>query len=113
MKIGVLRCVLHIPQAGSLKDKRQVIRSLRDRLFSRFNVSVTEVDQNDKWQRATLGIATVSRDAKGAAAYLHEIEEFVRAHPGAQVVDLESAVEDFEEAGYGDAQGWSPNYDDE
>lgn len=111
MKVGVIRVALHIPHAQSLKDKRQVIRSLRDRLFARFNVSVTEAEQNDTWQRATLGIAHVSRDARGAQAYLQEIEDFVRQHPGAQVVELESEVGDFDDDFAAGDGGWVPPTD--
>ena len=58
--IGVLTLDLHIEHSHSLKDKRQVIRSLKDRLRAKFNVSVAELDPDDAWQRATIGVAAIS-----------------------------------------------------
>ena len=62
MVVGVLRLTLYIHGASSLKDKRQVVRKVTDRLRSRFNVSVAEVGDNDIWQRAVIGIVAVSND---------------------------------------------------
>ncbi len=92
MRIGVLHIDLHIPGASSLKAKRQVVRSLKDRLLSRFNVSVAEVGSQDLWQRAEIGIAKVCLDARRADAELRKIENFIRAHPGATVLDIERDV---------------------
>src|SRR5438309_11015406 len=62
MVVGILRLTLHIQGASSLKDKRQVVRKVVDRLRSRFNVAAAEVGENDVWQRAVIGIAAVSND---------------------------------------------------
>lgn len=104
MKIGVLRISLHIDAARSLKAKRQVLRSLKDRLSSRFNVAVAEVDDQDLWQRAVLGLAIVSLDARAADATLRTLEGFVRSHPGATVTACERDVIDFE----GQQDWWQP-----
>lgn len=106
MRVGVLRVDLHVPQAGSLKGKRQVLRSLKDRLFSRFNVSVAEVGSQDLWQRAQLGIAHVSLDAQGADSALRKVEEFIRQHPGCIVLGFEREVLEFD--GETDWEHWSP-----
>ena len=66
MKIGVMKVRLHVPMAQSLKDKRQVIRSLKDRLLSRFYVSVAEVADQDLHQMATIGICFVALETKNA-----------------------------------------------
>jgi uncharacterized protein YlxP (DUF503 family) len=60
--VGLLTLEIHISDAHSLKDKRQVLRSLKDRLRGRFNVAVAELDHQDSWQRAQVGIVTVSND---------------------------------------------------
>ena len=60
MVIGVLTLEIHLPYAESLKDKRQVIRKLKDRLRAKFNVAVAELDHNDLWQRATVGVVSLS-----------------------------------------------------
>ena len=62
MHVGTLIAEISIPGADSLKDKRQVIKSLLDTLRRKFNVSAAEVEQNDIWRRATLGFAVVSND---------------------------------------------------
>lgn len=61
MVVGFSELQLHLPGCSSLKDKRQIIKSVKDRLHNRFNVSVSEVDHHELWQRATLGVACVSR----------------------------------------------------
>jgi uncharacterized protein YlxP (DUF503 family) len=68
MPIGCLTLEIHLPESRSLKDKRQVIRSLKDRLRHRFNVSVAELDGQDTWQRSVIGIVAISADT----AYLEQ-----------------------------------------
>ncbi|MBI1892636.1 MAG: DUF503 domain-containing protein [Candidatus Rokubacteria bacterium] len=57
---------LHLPGVSSLKEKRHVLKGIKERVKNRFNVSIAEVDLNDTWQRATLGIACVSNDSRHA-----------------------------------------------
>jgi uncharacterized protein YlxP (DUF503 family) len=63
MPVGLLTLEIYIPDAHSLKDKRQVLRSLKDRLRARFNVAVAELDHQDAWQRSQVGIVTLSNNA--------------------------------------------------
>jgi uncharacterized protein len=63
MPIGCLTLEIHLPESRSLKDKRQVLRSLKDRLRHRFNVSVAELDGQDTWQHAVVGVVAISADA--------------------------------------------------
>jgi uncharacterized protein YlxP (DUF503 family) len=63
MPIGLLTLEIHIPDARTLKDKRQVLRSLKDRLRGRFNVAIAELEYQDTWQRAQVGIVSLSNDA--------------------------------------------------
>jgi uncharacterized protein YlxP (DUF503 family) len=72
--IGVLTLELRIEEAHSLKDKRHVVKSLKDRLRNKFNVSVAEIDHQDTWQRATLAAVTVSGDHTHAETVLHSVE---------------------------------------
>jgi uncharacterized protein YlxP (DUF503 family) len=60
--VGLLTLELHFPGARSLKDKRQALRRLEDRLRNRFNVSVAEVDHQDLWQRARVAVVSVNTD---------------------------------------------------
>lgn len=62
MFVGTARAEFHIPGATSLKAKRSVVQGLKQRIASRFNVSIAELDYQDKWQRATLGVAVISSD---------------------------------------------------
>ena len=68
---------LHLPDAGSLKDKRQVSRSLTSRIQNQFNVSVAEVEDNDLRQRLTLGVCCVSNDSAHANQVLSRVVSFV------------------------------------
>jgi uncharacterized protein len=60
MPVGLLTLELHLPEAHSLKDKRQVLRSLKDRLRRHFNVAVAELDFQDVWQSSLIGVVTLS-----------------------------------------------------
>ncbi len=64
MPVGVLTLEIQIPYAHSLKEKRAVLRKIRDRLRARFNVAVAELDHQDVWQRATLGVVSISDSQK-------------------------------------------------
>jgi len=72
MPIGLLTLEIYIPDAQSLKDKRQVLRSLKDKLRGHFNVAVAELDHQDLWQRSVVGVVSISNDDK-------HLEESMRA----------------------------------
>ena len=92
MKLGVMKVVLQVPMAHSLKEKRAVVKSLKERMMSRFNVSVAEVADQDLHQRATLGIAFVALESKTADAKMQKLEDFIETHDGAVVIDLEKEI---------------------
>jgi uncharacterized protein len=89
MHIGILQLDLSIPDAFSLKDKRKVVLSLKDRISNTHNVSVAEVDKMDEHQRAIIGIAMVSNDKRYIEGGLSKIVDLVRASPGASLVDYQ------------------------
>lgn len=62
MVVGLLTLDIHLPYAHSLKDKRQVVRRLKERLRARFNVAVAELDHQDTWQRAQVGVLSLSNE---------------------------------------------------
>jgi uncharacterized protein len=64
MLVGLYQIELFLPDSGSLKSKRFVLKSLKDKIRSRFNVSVAEVENNELWQRAVLGVAMVCNERK-------------------------------------------------
>lgn len=90
--VGQLRLALAIRESWSLKDKRRVVRSLKDRLHRDFNVSVAEVDLLDERQAAVLGVAMAGSDARYVEGALAKIVDVVRANPGAELVDYEVEV---------------------
>lgn len=77
MHIGVLTLGISIDQADSLKDKRQVVKSLIAHIRAKFNVSVAEVDELDIWRRATLGVAVVCNEAAFANEVLSKVVNHV------------------------------------
>jgi uncharacterized protein len=87
MVIGVCVIELYIPSSQSLKNKRQVIKSLKDRIRLNFNVSVAEVDYLDLWQRATLGLAAVNNDKKYIDALFNKIISLTKDDKALNVVD--------------------------
>ena len=85
--IGLLELELHIPYAQSLKDKRMALRSLRDRLRKKFNVSVAETDHQDLWQRAELTACAVAADRRQADSILDRADRMVEAEAGGRIID--------------------------
>jgi uncharacterized protein YlxP (DUF503 family) len=81
--IGALLLRLQVPDSGSLKAKRQVIRSLESRIQRTFNVAVAEVGDQDLWQSAQLGIACVSDDSRHADEVCQKVLRFVENDRGA------------------------------
>ncbi|MBI3404043.1 MAG: DUF503 domain-containing protein [Acidobacteria bacterium] len=73
MPIGLLTLEIYLPDAHSLKDKRHVVRSLKDRLRARFNVAVAELDGQDTWQRSVIGVVSVSGDAQYLQGALQKV----------------------------------------
>lgn len=82
-----------MPDSGSLKDKRQVVRSVAQRIRNKFGAAVAEVDDNDVWQLATIGVACVSNSERHAREMLDEIVQFVEeSRLDAEVFDVETDV---------------------
>ena len=79
MIVGPLLLELRLPGNHSLKGKRQVVKSLIARLHNRYSVAAAEVDQNDRWQVAVIGVACVSNSAPHAREILDNVVEFVEA----------------------------------
>ena len=78
MQVGLLKVQLNLNGVSSLKDKRKIVKSLIERLKSRFNVSVSEIDHNDSKITAVIGVAVISNDGKFVNAQLDKIIDFIR-----------------------------------
>ena len=87
MFIGVCTIEMHIPESGSLKTKRHSLKGLKDRIRSKFNVSVAEVDHNDLWQKASLAVAAVSNDKSYLNQTLDHVLDLVRSVPEVSLLD--------------------------
>jgi uncharacterized protein YlxP (DUF503 family) len=92
MIVGTLRVRLLIREARTLKDKRQVVKSIKDRLHNGFNVSIAEVETQDNPRLATLGLAMVSNETHHIKVALGQVVEALRSHPIAELLDYELEV---------------------
>ena len=90
MVVGVTRWDLHLAACQSLKDKRRVVKSLKDRLHQKFGVSASEVDHQELWQRAAIAAAIVSGDARHAEEVLTACDRLVQAEPAATIIACET-----------------------
>ena len=89
LTVGLMRVVIHLPESGSLKSKRQVVSGLLRRLRQELKVAAAEVGELDRWQLAELAIATVSGDGKQADRILSAALNYIEAHAdGAQITDV-------------------------
>lgn len=85
--VGVLTLELHIPESHSLKEKRHVVKGLKDRLRNRFNVAVAEIDGHDTWQRAVVAAVTVAVEQSYAEQLLQAVENDAANFLGGALVD--------------------------
>lgn len=91
MTIGLLEANFSIPEAHSLKDKRQVVRSMRDRVQSRFNISVGEVGKQDFWKSAQFAFVTVAGDKKIVEKRISELVNFLHSDPRLILLQVETS----------------------
>ncbi len=87
MIVGLITWELHLDACHSLKEKRRIVKSLKDRLHQRFNVSAAETDHQDVWQRAEVSACVVSTDRRHAEQVLREADRLVDGAAGARIVD--------------------------
>ena len=92
MIVGSLRVRLLVRESRSLKDKRQVVKSIKERLRNRFNVSIAEIEAQEHRQLAVLGLAMVSNEAHHIRTAFAEIVQVLRTHPVAEFIDQEMEV---------------------
>jgi uncharacterized protein YlxP (DUF503 family) len=92
MIVGTLKLRFVLRESHSLKDKRRVIRSLKDTLSNKFNVAVAETDEQDVWQTAELGIATVGTDTPFVQSVLSNVVNYARYFGGVELVDQQQEI---------------------
>ncbi|MFW0859270.1 MAG: DUF503 domain-containing protein [Dehalococcoidia bacterium] len=93
MNIGALRVRLRLPENGSLKGKRKVLKSITSRVENKFNVAIAEVQDQDLWQLATVGVVCVSNDGRHANELLSKVMDFIGCIKGdAEVLDYQIEI---------------------
>jgi uncharacterized protein YlxP (DUF503 family) len=92
MVIGLLTARLSIPEARSLKDKRSVIRSLRDRIRNKMNVSVAETGSQDVWKSAEMAFVTVAAESLVVQKRLSELTSMLRSNPRYVLLDVNTEL---------------------
>jgi uncharacterized protein YlxP (DUF503 family) len=93
MNIGVSRIELRLPEIQSLKDKRRILKSLIARLQNEFHVSVAEIDNRDRWQLSTIGVACVSNNSQHANEVLSHAVNFVTGnYPQLELLDYQIEI---------------------
>lgn len=101
MFVTVARVTLQIPESGSLKAKRQVLRRISDRVKARFNVSLAEVDDNDLWQKAQLALAVVGNERRHVIEQMEKILHFIEELYVAPIISRETETLSFGDELYG------------
>ena len=88
--VGATRWVLHLPGCSSLKAKRKIVHSLKDRLRSRFEISAAETDFQDLWQKAELCAVLVTSDRRMAESVLSKMDRQMESDPRAVIIEHET-----------------------
>lgn len=91
-RVAVGTVDLHLPDVGSLKDKRHVLKGLKEKVRHRFDVAVAEVDHHDSWQRATLAVAAVSHDSRHANEVISKALGFIESLVDGHVIDIQIEI---------------------
>jgi hypothetical protein len=105
MFVGVLRLTFHIPHARSLKEKRSVVRKIRDRMRARFEISIAEVDAQDLHQKAVFGVSVVSGEAAVCDSVMEQVARAAELAEDAVLTDRETELVPFGDQLYGDGDG--------
>lgn len=92
MIVGILQIDLFLSDSQSLKEKRMILKSLKSRLRNNFNVAVSELDFEEKWQRALLGIVSIGNEKRALDARLASVVEFVNRDKSVEVVDYSTEL---------------------
>ena len=93
MVIGVCQITLHLPDCHSLKEKRQIVKSIIARVHNQFEVAVAEVEDNDRWQIATLGMSCVSNSSQHASQVLERVRNYIEeTRPDLIISDIETEI---------------------
>ena len=92
MLLGICTINLYFPDSHSLKDKRNIIKSIKLRIRNKFNVSVSEIDNYDLWKNTTLGIACIGNEKRYLDDVLNDVIKFIEQQNKLQVIDFKTTI---------------------
>jgi len=92
MIVGILSVSVHIPGSHSLKDKRQVIKSLIDKTRNRFNIAMAEIGDQELWQKALFGVVCIANERKFVNQILDKVLNFIRSVPLISLIDYQIEI---------------------
>ncbi|MFH1622098.1 MAG: DUF503 domain-containing protein [Candidatus Omnitrophota bacterium] len=92
MLIGIAKILILIPSSSSLKEKRMVLRSLKNKLRSSFNISIIELDDHEKWQKTTLALATIGTESKQINSLISHTVNYLENYKHIQLLDYETEL---------------------
>jgi len=93
MVIGICQITLHLPECHSLKEKRQIVKSIVARVHNQFEVAIAEVEDNDRWQIATLGMSCVSNKSQHTSEVLERVRNYIEeARPDLIISNMETEI---------------------
>jgi uncharacterized protein len=95
MIIGILQIVLYLPESHSLKEKRQIVKSIKDKVHHRFNVAIAEIGDLDLWQKARLGVCSLGNDRRQVNGRLDQVTNFVERMQVAVDMDFQIELMDY------------------
>ena len=95
MIVGIAKIRLYLPACHSLKEKRKVLRKIKDRALSKLSVQVAEVAEQDVWQSAELGFALVGNDNRVIQSIIDKVFDFIEGFGEVQIVDQVSEIESY------------------
>jgi uncharacterized protein YlxP (DUF503 family) len=104
MTVGIARLTLFLPEVHSLKEKRMVLRRVKDRAQQKFNLAIAEVGDNDVWRRARLGVAVLGSGRRFVESALDEVVRFVRGE--VEVTDVERELQTMNDSLAHNDLGW-------
>jgi uncharacterized protein YlxP (DUF503 family) len=106
MTVGVARITLFLPESHSLKEKRMVLRRIKDRVRDKFNAAIAEVGEHDLWQRGSLGLAVVGSDRRFVESALDEVVRFVGSF--VETTNVEREFNSYNQPLAHNDLGWQP-----
>ncbi|MFH0801537.1 MAG: DUF503 domain-containing protein [bacterium] len=96
MVVGILRMELFLSSGpNSLKEKRHIVKKLKDRILNKFDVSIAEVAEQDLWQKSVLGVAFVSGDKTMVESVLQKVISSVESEPAVEIVNVNTEIQHF------------------